>query len=85
MNTKMLEIIAGSIVLMLAWAAIVIMMYEGIKIAFMSELRARAEMLAHLMYEHWVENTKFRVHTGVRIIDETGGEKHGTDTFRDDG
>ena len=72
------DIVGGSIILMLAWAAIALMMYEGQRIALKAWAKAHAEVLARRLYRKWLKETSFRIHTGVRIIDETGGEKDDT-------
>jgi len=79
----MIEKLLGGTILMLAWAAIALMMYTGQRIALKAWAEAHAKILADRLYRQYLHDTKFRIHTGVRIIDETGGDKD--DSVRNDG
>ena len=72
------DIVGGSAILMLAWAAIALMMYEGQRIALKAWAKAHAEALARKLYRKWLRETSFKIHTTVRIIDEMEGEKNDT-------
>lgn len=78
------ETVIGAIVLMAAWGAIALMMFEGQRIALRAEMKARVQVLAHKLYEAWKDETTFRIHTGIVITDEMGGDKNGNDTVRND-
>ena len=75
------QFITGIVVLIAAWAAIILMIYAGCMTVIddcekEAKVNAKheAQFIAERKYQEMLATTKYRVRTGLRIVDEMKGE-----------